>query len=424
MAGGINPAPMKNYSQEIYDWIKNPANPVLYHYYSGNADHSTTNWTTLNNYFVMGQEHIEAYRLWNYWQSIDTNTEIAIFKVAVGATSLHSFWNPGGRDRDPYYYNPNPKYFLQGDGYGVLSNRLVLAMNQLTELGYTNRNIEAFMWYQGEGDAYSSRGGDNYSILFNDLVNGWEDRNTNDFPNDDKSKYGGSVREILGLTNLPAIVARISWNIKGSTAWGNRSSWEPFLIMVRDALTNYAGSHPDSAWVDVDDIPLADYYHYSGENYCEIGDRFAQKILNTLYSNNFPRVELMEPTWYQGYQPWQRTNISCFANAYNAAGDSVTNLNWISSEDGAFGTGNSVILEGTSWETRVTSVGSANEGESSWVYTTNQAKKITVEYTDSNGFSQIKFNWIKQIPMVPEISVVSSLWSVVGMSLLGFRKYR
>jgi len=421
MRGGINPLPMKTYSQEIYDWINDSNNPVLYQYYLGTDASSVTNWTTLNDYSLMAQEHIEAYRLWNYWQSIDTNTEIAVLKVAVGATSLYSNWNPGGRDRFPWRPHQTPKFFAQGNCYTILSNRLVSAMNQLTELGYTNRNIEAFMWYQGEGDSPNSTGGDNYSILFNDLVNGWEDRTG--FPNDDKSKYGGSVREILGLTNLPAFVARISWNMKGDPSWGARSVWEPNLTNVRNALTNYAVSHPNCDWIDVDDIPLKDNYHYLGENYCEIGDRFAQKILDTLYSNSFPRVELIEPTWYQKYVPWQSSNILCSAIAYNAEGDPVTNLNWISSIEGDFGTGTNVILESTSWEERITSVGSANEGESSWIYTTNLAKRIMVEYTDSNGFSQVRFNWIKQIPAVPEPGIVFSIQcSVFGGFLIYYRR--
>jgi len=391
MSGGIYNMDT-DYDPAMEAWIDDPSNPVLYHYSVDGSANVT--WGPLNaNNPRKGQEHVAAYRLWNYWQSVDTNINVAIFIVAQSATSLSTYWAPGGRDRDPWRYEPDPIYMPQGDGYQLLTNRLTLALSQLDDLGHTHRDIEAFFWYQGEGDSYNSFGGDNYRILFEDLVHGWEDRGNS---NDDSSAYGGSVRSICGLTNLPTFVARINWQTKGSPSWGPRSSWEPNLISVRSALVDYAESHPNSAWIDVDDIPLTDFYHYTGANYCEIGDRFSQTCIETLYGNGNPYLDLVSPVPGAEFSPWNKT-ITCSAVARDAAGDAVadSSLSWSSSEEGVFGTGTSASLSNPSWETRITSYGSADD-PSAWIYTTNIQKRIKVEYTDPNGNRLVKMHWIQQ----------------------------
>ncbi len=408
MDGGITDTPMDNYDPAIRAWVEDPDNPVLYHYWK--AGDTNTTWGKLND-SGKGLEHVAAYRLWNYWQSIDTNINVAIFKVTQGATDLKTFWTAGGRDRYPWRPFQTPLYIPQGTGYQALTNRLTLALQQLDGLGHTDRDIEAFFWYQGEGDSNDDFGGDNYRILFEDLVHGWADRSAIDFPNDTPAEYGGSVRSICGLTNLPAFVARINWQTKGSPAWGARSTWEPHLRSVRDALVNYAQSHTDSGWIDVDDIPLSDFYHYTGENYCEIGDRFAQTCMETLYEADNPNLRMLTPRNRSQY-PSDVTEISCAAQARDVNGDPITgsSLSWTSSEEGTFGTGTSATLTNSSWETRITSVGDAVD-TNAWVYTTNLAKRIQVEYTDPIGNTLVKNSWIQQEKRKLYIRCNASFWS-------------
>ncbi len=387
MKGAILKMPMDRYDPEIRKWVEAPDNPVLYHYWKGNRSNAT--WGRLDNCSVMGLEHVAAYRLYHYWQSVDTNINVAVFTVSQGATSLNGYWTAGGRGR-PHHKIP------QGTGYKTLTNRLTLALSQLDSMGYTHRDIEAFFWYQGEGDI-SKFGGENYRLLFEDLVHGWEDRDTRDFPHEDPSLYGGSIRSLLGLSHLPTFVARINQQTKGSPSWGSRAKWGPFLASVRAALVGYTQDHPDCAWVDVDDIPLADNYHYTGENYCEIGDRFAQSCIETLYASGNPYLKILSPVAWSEY-PSDAIEISCTAEARDANGDPVTgsSLSWTSSEEGAFGTGPSATLRNTSWETCVTSSGSDLEGSNTWNYTTNVKKRIKVQYTDPNGKHLVQMHWIRQ----------------------------
>lgn len=391
MDGTLNKTPLKNYGYGIYSWVTNAANPTLYHYWRSGGSVVSTNWVHLNTPSTLGLEHVAAYRLWNYWQNTDTNQQIAIIKVSQGATSLNSFWNPGGRDRDPWFYNPNPPYFAKGSGYITLTNRIVMALDQLTEKGI-DYEVDGFFWYQGEGDASSDEGGDNYPVLFEDLVNGWVDRDSGAFPNDTKSVYGGSIRELCGLTSLPAVAARISWQIKGSPAWGARSGWEGYLTQVRAALTNYAETHSGSGWVDVDDIPLLDYYHYTSENYIEIGERFAQSWMEQ--QNGGAGVEVVSPGMWAGYLP-SETSVSLAGDAWDNGNQTMTNLLWTSDQNGVLGTEDEVTLSNPAWAPRVYSVGSASD-PGGWIYTTNYDNRIILESVYPNGTRMARIKWIRR----------------------------
>jgi len=392
MDGVLNKTPLRDYGYGIYSWVTNSSNPTRYHYWRNGGTVVSTNWVHLNAPSTLGLEHVAAYRLWNYWQNIDTNQQVAVIKVSQGSTSLNSFWNPGGRDRDPWFYNPNPPYFAKGSGYQTLTNRIVMALNQLTEKGISYE-VAGFFWYQGEGDASGQTGGDNYPVLFEDLVNGWVDRNPGLFPNDTKSIYGGSIRELCGLTNLPAVTARISWQIKGSPAWGARSIWEGYLTQVRAAQTNYAETHANSGWVDVDDIPLVDFYHYSSENYIELGERFAQAWLRQCVDGG-AAVQMITPSAWSEYLP-SESSIGFAGSAWDKDSSAVTNLVWTSSQNGAFGTGSDVTLNSPAWTARVYSVGSASD-TNAWVYTTNYDNRITVEAFYPNGICMAQIKWLRR----------------------------
>ncbi len=264
----------------MYKWLKNPENKVLYHYNKGSKRNTSDGWITINKGKRIGQEQVEAYRLWQYWQKEDPTVEIAIFNVCYGATSLAGFWTAGGRGR------PHNK-IKQGKGNKIIKERLTSALEDLKKQG-KKIEIQSLCWYQGEGDSNSAFGGNNYGILFEDFIYGWTDREG--VPNDDKTLYSGSLLDICKKYNskkmddIPVFVGRISKRIMGSKSWGDKSKWEPYLNNVRKALVDYTKKHPNSDWIDVDDIELKDAYHYTGANYCIIGERFVKKIIEALYN--------------------------------------------------------------------------------------------------------------------------------------------
>lgn len=399
MAGGITAASMGNYSPEILSWIEDPDNPVIYHYWKGDDEVSTT-WTNLNYDTPYGQEHVAAYRMWNYWQAIDTNINVAIIKVCKGATSLRGSWNPGGRDKDPWLGGA-PETFEQGECYQALTNKLAVALGQLDDAG-TDYDIEAFFWYQGEGDSSARASSGAYRMLFEDLAWGWTNRSVVDFPYDDINLYGGSVRELCGhftgVTNdLPTFVARINWQTKGSEGWGPRVDWEWQLINVRNALVDFTESHPDCAWINTDDIPLKDEYHYTGENYGEIGDRFARLAMETLYDDGSgPWVNITTPSANAGI-PFAQSTIFCEGTAIDGADQPISTLEWISNVDGTFGSASNVTLSASTWMTNVTSVGAAAEPQN-YVYTTSLVKKIEFRATLPNGAVLADQHWISETP--------------------------
>lgn len=426
MAGTVTYSDLAAYDQDIDDWTRErngvTRDPVKYHYWLGSDTAASTGWVDIGDNGYGGMEHVAAYRLYHYWKMADPTVDIAIIKVARGATSLVSYWNPGGRDQSPWRYYPTPVIYSEGDGHIKLMERVGDALQDLTdqEIDY---EVCGFFWYQGEGDSSSKAGSDNYRQLFEDLVYGWTDRTEwpadinpdssyNATPQDDMSAYGGSLRELCGLDELPAFVAQINWQTKGSAAWGDRSVWEPYLSKVREALIDYTEDHPNCAWIDVDDIPLHDYYHYEGVEYCEIGDRFVQTYFETVHTDDFPRVQISEPGAF-GEVLSSSATINPVGFVYDAAGNPVTNANltWTSSEDGVFGTNTlTPSLNATQWGDRIISVGSAQEFEnagfslpddltnlaSPWDFTTLKAKKITLTYTDSNGHTIVNSRWIHQ----------------------------
>jgi hypothetical protein len=390
MDGVVNKTPLRDYGYGVYSWVTNAANPTLYHYWRSGGTTASTNWVHLNTPATLGWEHVVAFRLWNYWQARDTNQQIAIFKVSQGSTSLNSFWNPGGRDRNPWFYSPSPPYFVQGAGYQILTNRLALALSQLTERGLSYE-VAGLFWYQGEGDASGATGADNYPVLFTDLVSGWVDREG--YTNDTPAEYGGSLRALCGLTHLPAVAGRISWQIKGSPAWGARSVWEGYLTQVRAAQVNYAADHAACAWVDVDDIPLLDFYHYTSENYVEVGERFAQAYLSACVTGG-PQVAIDAPAPWAEFLPVE-TQLHLVGHAGDAAGMPVTNLQWSSMPSGLNAATSLVVWSAPTWTARVYSVGSASD-TNAWTYATNHDARLVLEAVLSGGQRMAAQRWIRR----------------------------
>lgn len=276
---------MEKHEPAIAQWLKNSNNPVLYHYSKGSKLESS-GWISLHQSKRLGWEHVVAYRIWTQLQQNSPTGKVAVFNVCQGATSLCGFWNAGGRDQKTWRPHSKIETFVQKPGNKRYQQRLQTALQALKDQGYTP-HIKSLCWYQGEGDSNNLVASNNYDVLFEDFVYGWKNREG--FPHDDRTHYSGSILEICNqfieqpMTDIPVFVARISTKIKGSPAWGERSSWEPHLNRVRQALIAYTERHPHCNWIDVDDIPLRDNYHYTGKNYANIGEQFAEKMIKTLF---------------------------------------------------------------------------------------------------------------------------------------------
>lgn len=215
--------------------------------------------------------HVTAYYINEYWKAINPEQKVYIIHLSHGATNMSGHWQAGGR------FNKS-----QGDGNIALKQVISDALSTIGE----PYEVEAFFWYQGEGDCCPQcdmkQSSPFYETYLRDMIDGWDENVFNE--TDNKEKYSGSIAELTGYYNMVSIPVRVSWNIDG---WPDRPTWEPNLINVRTAIENYANKRERSDWVDIDDIPLADNFHYKGDGYVEIGYRMAQKYLGVVQDEEF-----------------------------------------------------------------------------------------------------------------------------------------
>jgi hypothetical protein len=276
---GIRVTGMRQYAPEVLAWLQSSENDVLYAW----KKHEIGQGSSSNGFVqlaeaegMFGPEHIIAYHLSKHWKKENPKQRIAIIKVQKGATSLIQHWNPGGRK------HWGDHYYKQGDLHKALMEQIESGIMQLEQAGIEWEGA-GFFWYQGEGDSYDA--GAKYAQLFEDLVYGAEL---------ETSQGTHEVKGVLPLIknpNAPVIPVRISWhlhtvireNAPAPGMWGKRprEEWEPHLIQVRDALTQFAEKHNGrgNASVDIDDLPLKDRFHYDEKEYIEIGNRMARAFL-------------------------------------------------------------------------------------------------------------------------------------------------
>ncbi len=273
MTFGIREAEFSQHLPAEYRWLKSAENDVLYYWQAGLSTRGNLSkeWVKLDGIGQRGEpgnsfgcEHVVAHALWKYWKSQDPRQRIAVIKVSQGATSLSSAWNPGTWGRP------------EGVMHRELVGRIRSGLEKLGQMGLTWEG-GAFFWYQGEGDSNAPAPAQAYATLFHDLVNGASGPQANGDP-----LAVPGIRGLLRHPRLPVVVARISHGIKGSPGWGARETWEPCLNQVRESLVNFTRNHPPGAWVDVDDVPLRDFFHYTGENYLTIYRRFGEACLGLL----------------------------------------------------------------------------------------------------------------------------------------------
>ncbi len=280
MGGGINfsvgPEHGGHKHHPASRWMESEENDVLYFWNRGRGKQTDT-WERLNAKSHYGHwEQVVAHRLWKAEREAGSDARIAVITVTVGATSMNGFWEAGGRaqrEGDKNWIKTSG----QGKGNAMLRETVAKALQQLEKQGMTY-DIKAFVWYQGEGDSLHLFQAKNYERLLRDMIDGWEDRDPASYK-DDKAKYAGSVVDLTGDEVFNRVIVRVSERIEGASSWGPKDKWQPALDEVRRAQKDYAESRDDAAWVNVDDLPLSDDFHYHGAEYIRIGERVAKALL-------------------------------------------------------------------------------------------------------------------------------------------------
>lgn len=280
MGGGINFG-TKHADHPAVKWMDSEENDVIY-FWDRSGKFKSDQWEKFH-YKTDRQGHWEQVTIHSIWQEVkkkDPEQKIAVITVTVGATSLNGFWTSGGRASREGSQS-HIKAVTQGKGNKMLEGAIKTALAQLKEKGM-KYDIVAFTWYQGEGDSVVFPLAKNYERLLRDLIDGWEvDRDPAKFK-DDKALYAGSVAEWSGDKDFNVVVVRVSDKIQGSPKWGDREKWEPALNEVRRALMAYGDGKENAVWVDVDDLPLHDAFHYDGGEYITIGERVAKAHLDLM----------------------------------------------------------------------------------------------------------------------------------------------
>lgn len=270
---------MKKHAPEVLQWINSSDNDVLYSW----KMHETGKGSSSDGFVrldaakgMFSQDHIIAYHFSKHWKQQNPKQRIAIIKVQKGATSLHQHWNPGGRK----HWGDN--YYKQGALYATLVAQIESGIAQLDKAGIPWEGA-GFLWYQGEGDSYDA--GPKYAQFFEDLVYGAE------LETGEGNHQAKGVLQLIKNKTAPVLPVRISWHLHTVVRenepavgiWGKkpRKEWEPHLAQVRDTLLAFSKKHNgrDDFWVNVDDLPLSDRFHYDQKEYIEIGHRMAKTFL-------------------------------------------------------------------------------------------------------------------------------------------------
>jgi lysophospholipase L1-like esterase len=300
MGGGIN-LKHKHSDEPAYQWMHSDRNNVLYFWFRGSEE--TDQWEVLTDetHREGHWEQVTAHYLWTHAQEAKPAQRIAIITVTVGATAMADYWTAGGRAA-----REGMKDWIktrkQGKGNAHFQRIVTKAFSQLKELGYAP-DLEAVTWYQGEGDSLHQFHADNYLRYLKDMIDGWEDRDLSRFK-DDRELYAGSIADWTGDKDFRVVIVRVSDNIKGASSWGPRHQWDPALQTVRKAQVNYAEKRDNAAWVDVDDLPLRDAFHFADPEYIEIGKRVAKALLQ-----EDPRTEQAKDVWWKDTIPETEASV-------------------------------------------------------------------------------------------------------------------
>lgn len=271
------------FPEGVKEWINDPACDALILTDNGDANAADESLITMYNEQLLttgnsqGYAQVVAYFADQYWKAIDPSAKIVVVQKSVGATSL-DYWVGGGRNGNNPFATGTPPWSLfyaaEGPGYTSLFSRIRRAKSLLDGSPVEGAG---FFWYQGEGNAGDTSGFYIRNIL--DLLNGAKmvhdpiQPNWGDDPNVD---FTNGIRQELDNPNMPLIVTRISSDFIG---WGSNfgpPNWEPGRQVTRADQVNATRELSPSAFINVDDRPVSDGYHYLGTDLAIISGRFAE----------------------------------------------------------------------------------------------------------------------------------------------------
>jgi uncharacterized repeat protein (TIGR02543 family) len=166
---------------------------------------------------------------------------IAIVKVSQSGTGLPFWRNPGQGGHDTLM----ARIDLTRDWLNA-----ALAKNEIPSWQYGG-----FIWMQGENEANNIVSvAEAYESDFADLVD--------------------TVRTRTGVAELPVVLGRISIRLDPTADYPGPAQ-QPQLDLVRAGQVSWAENDANGGWVDTDDLPLIDNWHFGSGGQIRLGHRFA-----------------------------------------------------------------------------------------------------------------------------------------------------
>lgn len=157
---------------------------------------------------------------------------VALVKHAIGATHLAT-WMPGA---------PNQNY------------ETLLAETQRALVDIQNQGkipeLAGIIWMQGESDAID---------VEEDALN----------YKSNLTQWIASFRNDTGVPDLPMVVGRIT-----------QADIYQYATEVRNAQVEFANEDPFATWINTDDLPLLDDYHYNAQGHITLGRRFLHAFVD------------------------------------------------------------------------------------------------------------------------------------------------
>lgn len=212
---------------------------IPFYYYGGmptnHFSNSDDEWTTLG---MQKQTAFDKFDTLYYGPEIALGrrlrregVNVAVMKFAYGGADLAVEWSPSA--------TTGPKL------YEATATQITLGLSRLDDQGVPYRFV-GYFWMQGESDAAN----ESYANAYRENL----------------MAFVSAVRRDLGNNRLPFVLGRI----------GNASSYD-YKEIVRAEQVAGAEDVAYCAWVDTDDLPLADdNIHYIEPGVSELGERWAE----------------------------------------------------------------------------------------------------------------------------------------------------
>jgi len=189
--------------------------------------------------------------------------EIALIKHALSGSNLYAQWNPGNNSKDELNFGPE---------YSKFVHTCEEALKGLRAGGYVP-TIRAMVWQQGEGDARDIAGMEN-SYNYGNNLRHFIKRVREQFSSPDMLFVYGYV--------IPVPLERFTGREEVRTAQKNLDQDSGHPLALRGAFV-----------VETDNLPLRkdepnspypnDRVHFNTYGILELGNRFANKIRDTIF---------------------------------------------------------------------------------------------------------------------------------------------